>query len=122
MMDFLNKIIRLTASGSPLLSFRDLLKVPVFEWVLLGEGVEIRILPTTSERLICIQCKMKKGAILKRHRHDYLEGFVITQGLVKDNVSGIVMKADGKVHKWRKGTAHEPEALEYSEMLIFCEI
>lgn len=104
------------------LPFSELLNLPVFQWVNFAPGIDARILPCLYPNQLCIECTMKKGSKLDRHGHDYLEGFVIMSGAVRDNVSGVAMKADGKLTSWRKGTEHEPEALEDSRILIYCEL
>ncbi|MBL4664228.1 MAG: hypothetical protein JKY22_11920, partial [Flavobacteriaceae bacterium] len=52
---------------------------------------------------------------------DFFETFLIIEGEVKDNTSGVVMKPNGKVHMWKKGTPHEPEAMKDSILMIFCK-
>ena len=107
----------------PILTYGRLLELDSWVWHSFSDddSVLVRVIPNGTVGHVVLECKMAKGAILDRHRHDYNENFVILSGVLKDNVSNVLMRADGKLHPYRSGTPHEPHAIEDCHMLIFCK-
>lgn len=113
--------IKYSLANSPTIKFTDFADMIPLEWVRFSEGIDVRKIPCGLRGITVLACRMQKGALLERHDHDYYETFTVTKGRVKDNISGVIMSPDGKNYSWRKGTPHEPDALEYSELLVFCQ-
>lgn len=119
-MNFWEKML-IRFKDLPTVEYNTLQNLEEFKWIEFKEGVLIRVLPISVNKVILLECTMEPNITVGEHLQDYIESFLILEGLVKDLTSGVVMKADGKPHSWTVGTPHNPHSIVFSRLLITCK-